>query len=94
VTGFVPMETRASESKCLAKCCPDHKHVSTRFVERQHLSMRISIRRFTRLTDALSKKVQNHAAAVMARRVHALGRIFGRKRQWRKPQTSLSFGII
>jgi hypothetical protein len=43
---------------------PDPKHISTSYVERQNLSMRMGMRRFTRLRNGFSKKIDNHIAAV------------------------------
>jgi hypothetical protein len=43
---------------------PDPKHISTSYTERANLTMRMSMRRFTRLTNAFSKKLENHAHMV------------------------------
>jgi IS1 family transposase len=49
---------------------PDPEHVSTSFVERNNLTMRMSMRRFTRLTNAFCKKVDNHKAAIALHFMH------------------------
>src|SRR5882724_3142262 len=49
---------------------PDPAHISTSFVERQNLTMRMSMRRFTRLTNAFSKKLDNHKAMIALHYMH------------------------
>lgn len=69
---------------------PDSKHISTSFVERQNLTMRMGMRRFTRLTNAFSKKIENleHAVAL-----HFMYYNFGRIHKTLRVTPAMEAGI-
>lgn len=69
---------------------PDAKHVSTSYAERQNLTMRMHMRRFTRLTNAFSKKIENHTAAVA---LHTMFYNFVRVHQTLKVSPAMAAGI-
>jgi len=60
---YSPAECIGCERKTIVGD-PDPKHISTSYIERQNLSFRMGLRRFTRLTNAFSKKIENHTAAL------------------------------
>jgi IS1 family transposase len=69
---------------------PDPKHISTSYVERQNLTMRMQMRRFTRLTNAFSKKLENHVAAIA---LHFLHYNFARIHQTLRVTPAMAAGV-
>jgi len=70
---------------------PDRAHVSTSFVERQNLTMRMSMRRFTRLTNAFSKKAENLMNAVA---LHFMNYNFCRVHQTLRVTPAMEAGVM
>jgi len=69
---------------------PDPDHVSTSFAERQNLTMRMSMKRFTRLTNAFSKNVENLAYAVA---LHFMYYNFARIHQTLRVSPAMEIGV-
>ncbi len=89
-------EKRYSPAKCIGAQKreitgkPDPNHISTSYVERQNLTMRMHMRRFTRLTNAFSKKIENHARAVA---LHSMYYNFVRLHQTIKVSPAMAAGV-
>jgi IS1 family transposase len=89
-------EVRYSPAKCIGAekkpkiGNPDAKHISTSYAERSNLTMRMHMRRFTRLTNAFSKKVENHAAAIA---LHTMYYNFVRIHQTLKVTPAMAAGV-
>jgi IS1 family transposase len=89
-------EKRYSPAKCIGAQkreitgSPDPKHISTSFAERTNLTMRMHMRRFTRLTNAFSKKIENHACAVS---LHSMYYNFVRLHQTLRVSPAMAAGV-
>jgi hypothetical protein len=89
-------EKRYSPAKCIGAVKreitgnPDPKYISTSYAERQNLTMRMHMRRFTRLTNAFSKKIENHACAVA---LHSMYYNFVRLHQTLKVSPAMAAGV-
>lgn len=69
---------------------PDPEHISTSYIERQNLTTRMGMRRFTRLTNGFSKKIENHAAAIS---LHMMYYNFARVHQTLKTTPAVAAAI-
>ncbi len=95
--GYTTAEAKYSPAKCMEvkkKAIsgePDMDLCSTSYIERQNLTMRMGMRRFTRLTNAFSKKVENHMHAIS---LHYMHYNFCRKHQTLGTSPAVAAGIM
>ncbi len=95
--GAVDEERTYSPSKCLGtrretvSGSPDRKHVSTSYVERQNLTMRMGMRRYTRLTNGFSKKAEMLAYAVA---LHFMYYNFTRRHETLRMTPAMKAGVV
>lgn len=86
---YSPAQFVSTEKKVISGN-PDSKHISTSYVERQNLTMRMGMRRFTRLTNAFSKKLENHICAIS---LHFMYYNFARVHQTLKTTPAMAAGV-
>ena len=89
-------EVRYSPAQCMGarktviSGKPEYQHISTSHIERQNLTIRMSMRRFTRLTNAFSKKLENHEAAIA---LHFMYYNFARVHQTLRVTPAMEAGV-
>ena len=89
-------DTRYSPAECIGTReqvimgSPAPEHISTSYAERANLTMRMSMRRFTRLTNGFSKKVENHAAAIA---LHFMNYNFARIHKTLRVSPAMAAGV-
>lgn len=86
---YSPPECIGTKTKVVSGS-PDPAHISTSFIERQNLTMRMAMRRFTRLTNGFSKKIENHIAQLA---LHYMYYNFGRIHQTLRITPAMAAGV-
>jgi IS1 family transposase len=87
---YAPPVCLSSKEEVVVSATPDPGYISTSYIERQNLTMRMSMRRFTRLTNGHSKKIENHCHAIA---LHYVYYNFARKQAALKGTPAMVAGL-